>query len=271
MAAESKDYCDDLRARLDRFGIQPTELSTQSLQDSSLAYTPPTTPSSTASPRPRCGAILQKRQAWAVSQVKAAARATAHRARACHHLLGRARLALCCSCGPSAPPGWSRKRSRSSRGAGPHLDVFAEQGVACAFEVHPGQDLHHGAMLERFLDAVDHHPAARLLFDPSHSVLQQLDYLDFIDRYHDRISCFHVKDAEFTTGRSASTAGMRAGLTVPVASARPATGRSISPPSSASSRRWRRPGWRRWSGNARSSARMAHARGRPSSAITSSA
>jgi sugar phosphate isomerase/epimerase len=79
----------------------------------------------------------------------------------------------------------------------PILDVFEEAGVDCAFEVHPGEDVHDGATWERFLAAVDNHPRARLLFDPSHFVLQQLDYLDFIDRYHDRISCFHVKDAEF--------------------------------------------------------------------------
>jgi len=85
----------------------------------------------------------------------------------------------------------------------PILDTFEEAGVDCAFEIHPGEDLHDGASWERFLAATDNHPRARLLFDPSHFVLQQLDYLDFIDRYHDRISCFHVKDAEFNpTGRS---------------------------------------------------------------------
>ena len=50
---------------------------------------------------------------------------------------------------------------------------------------------------ERFLDAVGHHPRANILYDPSHFVLQQLDYLAFIDIYHERIKAFHVKDAEF--------------------------------------------------------------------------
>jgi sugar phosphate isomerase/epimerase len=85
----------------------------------------------------------------------------------------------------------------------PILDAFDEAGVDCAYEIHPGEDIHDGATWERFLTAVDHHPRAKILFDPSHYVLQQLDYLDFIDRYHDRIACFHVKDAEFNpTGRS---------------------------------------------------------------------
>jgi sugar phosphate isomerase/epimerase len=50
---------------------------------------------------------------------------------------------------------------------------------------------------------VGYHPRANILFDPSHFVLQQLDYLDYIDRYHERIRMFHVKDAEFRPdGRS---------------------------------------------------------------------
>jgi len=53
-----------------------------------------------------------------------------------------------------------------------------------------------------FLDRVSGHQRCNLLYDPSHLLLQQLDYLEFIDVYHDRIRMFHVKDAEFNpTGR----------------------------------------------------------------------
>ena len=79
----------------------------------------------------------------------------------------------------------------------PILDVYGEEGIDLCFELHPGEDLHDGATFERFLAAVDDHPRARILYDPSHFVLQQLDYLGFIDRYHARIGMFHVKDAEF--------------------------------------------------------------------------
>ena len=85
----------------------------------------------------------------------------------------------------------------------PLLDVFDEHGVDACFELHPGEDLHDGATFERFLDAVDGHPRANILYDPSHFVLQQLDYLQFIDFYHERIRAFHVKDAEFNpTGKA---------------------------------------------------------------------
>src|SRR5690606_18403843 len=79
----------------------------------------------------------------------------------------------------------------------PILDVFDECGVNACYELHPGEDLHDGVTFERFLEPVDNHPRANILYDPSHFVLQQLDYLGFIDIYHARIKAFHVKDAEF--------------------------------------------------------------------------
>jgi len=85
----------------------------------------------------------------------------------------------------------------------PILNHFDAQGVDVCYEIHPGEDLHDGATFERFLDEVDGHKAVNILYDPSHFILQQLDYLQFIDIYHPRIKAFHVKDAEFRpTGRA---------------------------------------------------------------------
>ncbi len=53
-----------------------------------------------------------------------------------------------------------------------------------------------------FLEKVNNHRRACLLYDPSHFVLQCLDYLSYIDIYHERIKAFHVKDGEFNaTGK----------------------------------------------------------------------
>jgi len=78
----------------------------------------------------------------------------------------------------------------------PLLDEAEECGIDLCFEIHPGEDLHDGVTWERFLEEVDHHPRANILYDPSHFVLQGLDYLQFLDLYHERIKMFHVKDAE---------------------------------------------------------------------------
>jgi sugar phosphate isomerase/epimerase len=85
----------------------------------------------------------------------------------------------------------------------PILDAFDGVGVDVCFEIHPGEDLHDGVTFERFLAVVGDHVRANILYDPSHFVLQQLDYVEFIDIYHSRIRAFHVKDAEFRpNGRS---------------------------------------------------------------------
>ena len=48
-----------------------------------------------------------------------------------------------------------------------------------------------------FLDAVGGHKRCNINYDASHFIKQCMDYLGFIDAYHDRIKMFHVKDAEF--------------------------------------------------------------------------
>ncbi|WP_333571401.1 sugar phosphate isomerase/epimerase family protein [Sphingomonas sp.] len=202
-AAESQAYCDDLRARLDRFGIQPTELSTH-LQGQLVAVHPAYDALFDGFAPAELHGRPAERQAWAVEQVKLAARASARLGLKAHATFSGALAWPYVYPWPQRPSGLVEEAfAELARRWLPILDVFEESGVDCAFEIHPGEDIHDGASWERFLEAVHHHPRARILFDPSHYVLQQLDYLDFIDRYHDRIACFHVKDAEFNpTGRS---------------------------------------------------------------------
>ena len=90
----------------------------------------------------------------------------------------------------------------------PILDVYDACGVDLGFEIHPGEDVFDGATFDRFLAALDGHPRCKITYDPSHFLLQQMDYLAFIDIYHDRISAFHVKDAEFNpTGKQGVYSG----------------------------------------------------------------
>ncbi len=116
----------------------------------------------------------------------------------------------------------------------PILDELDRAGVDVCFELHPGEDLHDGVSFERFLEAVDHHPRANILFDPSHFVLQQLDYLAFVDMYHSRIKAFHVKDAEFRPNGKQGVYGGYSGwveqqaASVPWAMARSTSRRSFS-------------------------------------------
>ena len=202
-AAESQAYCDDLKGMLAGHGIEVTELSTH-LQGQLVAVHPAYDALFDGFAPPELHGKPTERQAWAVEQVKLAARASARLGLSAHATFSGALAWPYVYPWPQRPAGLVEEAfAELARRWLPILDTFEDAGVDCAFEIHPGEDLHDGASWERFLAATDNHPRARLLFDPSHFVLQQLDYLDFIDRYHDRISCFHVKDAEFNpTGRS---------------------------------------------------------------------
>ncbi len=203
VAAESKDYCDDLRGRLAAFGVEPTELSTH-LQGQLVAVHPAYDSLFDGFAAPEVRGKPVERQAWAVEQVKLAAKASCNLGLAAHATFSGALAWPYVYPWPQRPAGLVEEAfAELARRWRPILDVFDEQGVDCAYEIHPGEDLHDGATFERFLDAVDGHPRASILYDPSHYVLQQLDYLAFLDIYHERVKCFHVKDAEYRpTGRS---------------------------------------------------------------------
>jgi sugar phosphate isomerase/epimerase len=196
-AATSQAYCDEIGAMLDRHGLQVTELSTH-LQGQLVAVHPAYDLLFDGfAPEPLRGNPTA-RQAWAVDQLKLAAKASARLGLKAHATFSGALAWPYFYPWPQRPPGLVEEAfAELGRRWRPILDVFDEQGVDLCFEIHPGEDLHDGVTFERFLDAVDHHPRAKILFDPSHLLLQQLDYLGFIDRYHERIGMFHVKDAEF--------------------------------------------------------------------------
>jgi sugar phosphate isomerase/epimerase len=202
-AASSQDYCDDLRGRLAEHGIEPTELSTH-LQGQLVAVHPAYDSLFDGFAAPEVRGRPAERQAWAVDQVKLAARASRRLGLEAHATFSGALAWPYVYPWPQRPAGLVEEAfGELARRWRPILDVYEEEGVDCAYEIHPGEDLHDGTTFERFLNAVDGHPRASIVYDPSHFVLQQLDYLDFLDRYHARVKCFHVKDAEFRpNGRS---------------------------------------------------------------------
>jgi sugar phosphate isomerase/epimerase len=138
------------------------------------------------------------RQQWAVDQLMKAARASQRLGLTAHATFSGALAWPYAYPWPQRPPGLIETAfyTLATRWK-PILDAFGVAGVNLCFEIHPGEDLHDGASFEMFLARVGNHPRCKILYDPSHFVLQQLDYLGFIDLYHERIGAFHVKDAEF--------------------------------------------------------------------------
>ncbi len=201
-AAESKDYCDELRGKVAEHGVEITELSTH-LEGQLVAVHPVYDELFDGFAPESMRKNPKARTEWAINQVKLAAKASQNLGLTAHVTFSGAFLWPMVYPWPQRPSGLVdagfeeiAKRWR------PILDVFEECGVDCCYEIHPGEDLHDGITFERFLAEVDNHPRANILYDPSHFVLQQLDYLAFIDIYHERIKMFHVKDAEFNaTGK----------------------------------------------------------------------
>ncbi len=202
-AASSQAYCDDITALLARYGLVISELSTH-LEGQLLAVHP----AYELAFRDFAPAALRDdpaaRQRWAAEKLQQAAAASEKLGLKSHATFSGA-LAW-----PYFYPWPPRKEALIDAAFNelaarwkPILDCFDRHGVDVCYELHPSEDLHDGVTFDRFLAAVDHHPRCNILFDPSHMLLQQMDYLTFIDLYHTRIKAFHVKDAEFTpSGRS---------------------------------------------------------------------
>lgn len=196
-AAESKDYCDEIAGTCREAGVEITELSTH-LQGQLVAVHPAYDALFDAFAAPEVRGDPRARQEWAVDQVKKGAIASKHFG------LGSMVTFTGALAWPFVYPFPQRPAGLVEMAFGelghrwrPILDVCDENDVYCCYEIHPSEDVYDGATFEMFLEQTGDHSRCAINYDPSHFLLQQLDYLAFIDRYHERIKAFHVKDAEF--------------------------------------------------------------------------
>lgn len=196
-AASSQQYCDDVKALLARHGLQVTELSTH-LQGQLIAVHPAYDALFDGFAPEHVRGDSAARTVWATQQLLWAATASQRLGLTAHVTFSGALAWPYLYPWPQRPAGLVETAfAELAKRWLPILDAFDAAGVDLCYELHPGEDLHDGVTFERFLAAVNDHPRASILYDPSHFVLQQLDYLAFIDIYHARIKAFHVKDAEF--------------------------------------------------------------------------
>jgi len=208
LCAESQTYADEITGALKTAGLEVTELAT-ALEGQLVSVHPAYDRMFDAFAPVTVHGKPAARQAWAVQQLKLAAKASQR--------LGL--KAAQCFTGslawpyvypwPQRPTGLIEEAfAEQARRWRPILDAFDDAGVDIAFELHPGQDVFDGETFEQFLAAVDNHPRCNINYDASHFIKQGLDYVEFIDFYHPRIKAFHVKDAEFNpTGRQGVYSG----------------------------------------------------------------
>lgn len=201
--AESKTFADEYRGKIESLGLKITELSTH-LQGQLVAVNPAYNQLFDSFAPDSVKGNPTARTEWAVSQLKLAAKASYNLGINVHATFSGALMWHTVYPWPQRPIGLVEAGfTELARRWVPVLDEFDRSGVDLCYEIHPGEDLHDGITFERFLEATGNHKRVKILYDPSHFVLQQLDYLQFIDIYHEHIRMFHVKDAEFNpTGRS---------------------------------------------------------------------
>ena len=196
-AASSKDYCDEVKGVCNDAGVEITELSTH-LQGQLVAVHPAYDSAFDAFAPEAVHNNPAARQQWAVKQMEHAAKASRNLGLDVSVSFTGALAFPYLYPWPQRPAGLIEEAfAELARRWKPILDVYEENGVDVGYEIHPGEDVFDGATFEMFLDALDGHKRCTINYDPSHFLLQQLDYLAFIDIYHERISAFHVKDAEF--------------------------------------------------------------------------
>lgn len=206
-AAESKTYCDDLKGLVNDCGLQITELATHIQGQLVATHSAYDLMFDGFAPEAVRG-NSKARQEWAVQQMKYAAKACQNLGvTACPSFSGSL-LWPYFHPWPQRPEGLVEEGFKElAKRWLPILNAFDECGVDVCYEIHPCEDLFDGITYEMFLDNVNQHSRACLLYDPSHFVLQQLDYLAYIDFYHERIKAFHVKDAEFNRSGKQGTFG----------------------------------------------------------------
>ena len=212
-AAESKTYADELKGKINSWGLEITELSTH-LQGQLVAVHPAYDDLFDAFAPDSVKKNPKARTEWAIQQLKWAAKASQNLGLNAHATFSGALLWHTFHPWPQRPAGLVEEGfTELAKRWTPILNEFDKYGVDACYEIHPGEDLFDGETYEMFLEKVNNHPRACLLYDPSHFVLQQLDYVQYIDFYHERIKAFHVKDAEFnSTGKQGTFGGYQSWL-----------------------------------------------------------
>jgi sugar phosphate isomerase/epimerase len=196
-AAESRTYCDEIKGTLAEHGLTLTELSTH-LQGQLVAVHPVYDEMFDGFAAPEVRGNPKARQEWAVDQLKLAAKASQNLGLTDHGTFSGSLAWPFIYPWPQRPAGLVESAfDELANRWRPILDAFDEAGVNLCYEIHPGEDLHDGITFEMFLERVGNHPRCHILYDPSHLILQQLDYRGFLNVYRDHIQMFHVKDAEF--------------------------------------------------------------------------
>lgn len=205
--ADSKVYADEIKGVVEGTGMLITELASH-LQGQLVAVHPAYDVMYDGFAPPNVHGNPKARTEWAIDQMMLNAKASRNLGIDVHATFSGSLLWPYMYPWPQRPAGLVETGfNELANRWKPVLDYYDEMGVDVCYELHPGEDLHDGITFEQFLEATNQHSRVHINYDPSHFVLQQLDYLQFIDFYHSHIKMYHVKDAEFLPNGKAGVYG----------------------------------------------------------------
>ena len=151
-----------------------------------------------------CAGDPEKKRQWAIEQMKLTAKAAKNcGVEVVNGFVGSSIWHLFYSFPPASSDMIDAGFQDFAHRWNPILDVFAEQGIRYALEVHPTEIAFDIVTAERALEALEYRPEFGFNFDPSHLHWQFVDPVVFLDTFADRIYHVHMKDAAVTLdGRS---------------------------------------------------------------------
>ena len=146
-----------------------------------------------------CAGDAEKKRAWAVETMKQTAMAAKNMGlKVVNGFTGSSIWHLIYSFPPVSEAQIEEGFKYFAKLWNPILDVFDQNGVKFALEVHPTEIAFDIVTAERTLEAIGHREAFGFNFDPSHLEWQGVDPVKFIKAFPDRIYHVHMKDAVVT-------------------------------------------------------------------------
>jgi sugar phosphate isomerase/epimerase len=207
--AQSKAYCEDKLALLAKYGLKcwcisnhlAGQLVCDVIDERHYGFAPGKFKGDPAAVR-----------AWAIENMKTSAKAAANLGvKTVAGFTGSPIWHLLYSFPPCLPGQIEQGYKTFAETWKPILDVFADEGVRFALEVHPTEIAFDIASALRALDALGGHPAFGFNYDPSHLGYQGVDYVRFLRTFGPRIFHAHMKDAWW--GHGDGTVGVFGGHT----------------------------------------------------------
>jgi sugar phosphate isomerase/epimerase len=196
--AKSKKYCEDQLAILDKHGLQCWSISHH------LAGQLVCDPNDDARSDGICGdekahGKPEKKRAWGVQQMKDAARTAKNLGvKVVNGFTGSSIWHMVYPFPPISAEMIDEGFAHFAEMWNPIFDVFDDQGVRFALEVHPTEIAFDIVTAQRALKAVKNRKAFGFNFDPSHLHWQFIDPVKFIERFPKKIYHVHMKDAAVT-------------------------------------------------------------------------